>query len=348
MKPLQERQFPKEKVTVRVIHGGLQTLVEDWPGRTGYRKRGIAVSGALDDIAYRAANLLVGNPIGDLAGNPVGEACLEIRGGFFQAEFTEDTAIAITGANMNPTINNVPTPMWETIRISPGDKIKFETCKEAGFTTYLAIAGGIDVPLSWGSKSTCTKESYGGFQGRALRPKDELKIGKPKAKLSNLEGRKFRKDLIPEYHQVWDLRATPGPRSAPDYFTEEGMDMWFSQPLKITLNANRTAYRLENPKPIFARTNGGIGGIHPSNVLHDPYREPGALNVCGDFGILLLRDTNTTGGFVCPLTVILADLWKIGQAMPGRDSVKFIYCSLEEAAQALAEREAMFTEESLE
>lgn len=329
---------------IRVIEGGVQALVEDWPGRVQSRRRGVAMSGAVDDVACRAANLLVGNPVGDFAGNGMGEACLEIRGGDFEAEFTEDTVIAITGADMGQTINNAKVPLWASIKVTKGDKIKFGAPKELGFTSYLGIAGGIDVPLVWGSKSTCTKECYGGFEGRQLQVGDELKLGKPRIKLEDLEGRKFNKSLIPEYQRAWEVRAIPGPKAAPDYFTEEGMDLWYSKPFQVDHNSNRGAYRLRHPKPIFARETGGVGGVHPAMVILEPYSDPGALNVGGDFGILLFKDAVSIGGYVVALTVINVDLWKIGQAAPLRDSIQFVYCTPEEARQALIEREVMFTD----
>lgn len=329
---------------IRVIEGGIRALVEDWPGRTHYRRSGVSLSGAIDDMAHRAANLLVGNPVGDYSGNPMGEACIEISGGGFEAEFTEDTVTAITGADMDQTINDASVPLWESVRITKGDKIKFGPIKELGFTSYLGIAGGIDVPLIWGSKSTCTKEAYGGFKGRQLQAGDELKLGKSKINLSKLEGRRFKKGLIPQYQRIWELRAIPGPNSAPDYFTEEGMEMWFSQPFQIDHNSNRHAYRLRHPKPLFARKTGGEGGVHPSMVILQSYRDPGSLNVGGDFACILFRDSVAIGGYVVALTVINADLWKIGQAAPVRDSIKFVYCMPEEATQALIEHEAMFTE----
>lgn len=218
---------------IKVISGGSYSLVEDWPGRGKYRARGVSPSGAVDDIAYRAGNLLVGNLVGDYSGNPIGDAIIEMSGGYFEAEFLEETVIAITGADMSPTINGVSVPMWQTIRVHSGDAIKFGAVKGPGFTSYLANAGGIDVPKLWGSRSTCVKEHYGGLKGKVLEAGDELKFGQRRFDLDVLEGRKFRTDKIPPYEQeIIHVRATPGPRSAPDYFTEKGMDMWFSQPFQ--------------------------------------------------------------------------------------------------------------------
>ena len=212
----------------------------------------------------------------------------------------------------------------------------------------MGISGGINVPVMWGSKSTCTKDGYGGFKGRRLLKGDELELGKlSKATIRKLEHRGWRKDLIPQYQTIWEARAVPGPNSAPDYFTEEGMEMWYSQPMQADHNSGRLGYRLRHPKPIFGRKDGGVGGAHPSNVIVQPYRTPGSLNVCGDFGIILFDNLNS-GGFVVPLTVIRADLWKIGQTAPGRDYIRFVYCTVEEGREALIEQDKLFTEDSLE
>lgn len=325
---------------MKIINGGIRTLVEDWPGRPGYSLKGISPAGGVDSVSLRAANLILGNSFG--------EATLEITAGIFEAEFTEDTVIAITGADTGPTINEQPVPMWESIRVSKGDKIKFGHLRELGLISYLGFAGGINVPVFLGSKSTCTNGSYGGFKGRPLRAGDDLELGRPKRDLSKLEGVKLKKDIIPEYSKNWEVRAIPGPQTSPDYFTEEGMDMWYSEPWRVDHNANRGALRLRHPQPMFAKTTGGMGGVHPSNVILQPYPFPGTLNVCGDFGILLFLDGVGIGGYACALTVILADLWKLGQARPLTNSIKFVYCTFEEAKVALDQEDALFTEDSLE
>jgi biotin-dependent carboxylase-like uncharacterized protein len=325
---------------MRVMNGGIQTFVEDWPGRPCYAMKGISPAGAVDTYSLRAANVLVGNH--------AGEAALEIRAGFFEAEFTEDTVIAVTGADMAPTVNGGLVPLWESIKVSKGDKIKFGPLQGGGFVSYLGIAGGINVPIFLGSKSTCTNGSYGGFQGRKLEGGDHLEFGKPEKRLRELEGRKFKKPLIPEYSKIWKVRAIPGPQTAPDYFTEEGMEMWYSQPWRVDHNINRGALRLRHPKPIFARTTGGMGGVHPANLILQPYACPGALNVCGDYGILLFVDGVSIGGYVCALTVIVADHWKLGQVKPVVDSIKFDYCKFEEAREALIKQDDIFTEAALQ
>ena len=222
---------------LRVINGGIETLVEDWPGRLGYLGKGMSASGAFDNVALGFANILVGNASG--------EAGLEITGGFFEAEFIGATVIAVTGTDMQPSINGEQIPMWESVAVNKGDSIKFGHIGPVGFRSYMAIAGGIDVPPYLGSKSTCIFGSYGGFEGRKLKVGDELKVGKPKASLSELSGNRLKEGVIPEYTNKWVLRAIPGPNTSPDYATEEGMDHLFSYSSKIQHTSNRSAYRLE-------------------------------------------------------------------------------------------------------
>jgi len=153
---------------LKVLNGGIETLVEDWPGRLGYLGKGMASSGAFDNVALQFANLLVGNI--------PGEAGLEIAGGYFEGEFTDDAVISLTGTDMKPTINGQPVPLWESIQVNKGDAIKFGHFGEFGFRTYLAVAGGIDVPVYLKSKSTCIFGGYGGFEGRKLQPGDVIKF----------------------------------------------------------------------------------------------------------------------------------------------------------------------------
>ena len=255
---------------LKVINGGIETLVEDWPGRLGYLGKGMASSGAFDNVALQFANLLVGNA--------PGEAGLEITGGYFEGEFTSDAVISLAGTDMKPTINGQPVPMWESMAVNKGDKIKFEHFGEFGFRTYMGIAGGIDVPPYLNSKSTCIFGGYGGFEGRKLQPGDVIKSAEPAQDLKSLAGRSLKKDIIPEYSREWRLRATPGPNSSPDYVTGEGMDLLFENSFKIQHTSNRSAYRLDElPDYFFARKDGGVGGSHPSNIVDHAYAMRGGI-----------------------------------------------------------------------
>ena len=321
---------------MKVIEGGIETLTEDWPGRLHLGRIGVAQSGAVDGVSLRVANLLVGNPLGEVG--------FEVRLGF-EAEFTHDALIAITGADAKPTINGQGVPLWQSILVGAGDVIAFKTFPEFGMVSYVGIAGGIAVPTVWGSKSTCTKEGYGGYQGRKLQAGDELQLKKIARKtLKTLESRNWEETARPAYQRIWEVRAVPGPNSAPEYFTEEGMELWYSAPFKIDHNSGRLGYRIRHPKPILSRPSGGEAGHHASMMPMQPYRAPGALNVCGDFGVILMHDAINAGGYVVALSVILADLWKVGQATPLRDSIHFQYCTVDEARETLLAQENSINE----
>jgi 5-oxoprolinase (ATP-hydrolysing) subunit C len=326
---------------LKVINGGIETVVEDWPGRLGFLGKGMSASGALDNVALQFANLLVGNPIG--------EAGLEIAGGYFEAEFGVDTVIAVCGTDMQPTRNDKPIKNWESVAIKAGDRIKFSHFGETGFRAYLAVAGGIDVAPYLNSKSTCIFGSYGGFEGRKLAPQDVLRFGRPAGALENLAGRRVKHSALPEYENEWHVRAIPGPNASPDYVTREGMDYLFENSFKIQHTSNRSAYRLDAVKKgFFARADGGVGGSHPSNIVDHAYAIRGALNICGDTPIILIGDGPTLGGYLCALQVINADLWKIGQGTPSRDRLRFVLCTRQEALQARIDQKQRFTAASLE
>ena len=325
---------------LKIINGGIETLVEDWPGRLGYLGKGMSASGAFDNVSLGLANVLVGNPSG--------EAGLEITGGFLEGEFTGDHVIALVGTDMQPTINGQPIEMYTSHQVSAGDKIKFTHIGTTGFRCYLAVAGGVDVPAYLGSKSTCIFGAYGGFQGRPLAAGDEVKFGLPGAELASLAGRKLKPEALPPLTNQWVLRAIPGPNTSPDYVSAEGMELLFSRVSKIQHTSNRSAYRLEElPTSFFARTDGGVGGSHPSNIIDHAYAIRGALNICGNTPILLIADGPTLGGYMCALNVINADLWKVGQGTPGRDTMQFRLCSQEEAIEARKKQKQWLSEASL-
>jgi biotin-dependent carboxylase-like uncharacterized protein len=319
--------------SVRIVNKGIQVLVEDWPGRTGYYKFGYSISGAADHLAHRLANLLVGNQ--------PGEAGLEIAGGMLVAELQSDSTIAITGANLQPTINDEPVTMWRSISVKRGDVIKFMFPKDFGFRAYLAFGGGIDVPEFFGSRSTCIYGRYGGFQGRPLEAGDVLKIGS--ASRPNSSERRVIPESVPRHERAWEVRMVPGPTCVPDYITEDGMERVYSASFRVDRNADRSGYRLVTPPEIFpsswARETGGVAGKHSSNIVDMGYTLPGGLNVSGDQIIILGPDGPCGGGFVTMGMVLYADVWKVFQAIPGKDTITFVHATIEEAEASRKETE---------
>lgn len=313
---------------IKVIHGGMQSLVEDWPGRLGYNGQGMSASGAMDNVALQMGNLLLGNPLG--------EAGIEIAAGLFSCEFERDGVVAITGGDMGPTLNEKPINNWESVFVKSGDVLKMSPYR-SGFRAYLTVAGGIDVPAYLGSKSTCIFGNYGGYEGRPLKAGDVLKAGASKYKWNG--ARRIDSKEIPQYEHIVSLRAIPGMNAAPDFVSEKGMEYLFEHEFPVSLNANRSAIRIEEvPTWFFSRESGGVGGSHPSNIVDHAYNIRGGLNVTGNTPSLLVADGPTLGGFMCALHVINVDLWKIGQAVPGKDKLKFVYSTPDEATRLRKER----------
>ena len=324
---------------IKVLNGGIEIVVEDWPGRVGYMGLGMSPSGALDNLALQIGNIIVGN-------DP-GEAGIEITAGYCSFEFTEDKVICLTGTDMSATVNGNTVPLWEAFKVYAGDQLKFDHFADQGFRAYILVAGGIDVPLYLDSKSTCLFGSYGGYEGRKLKPGDELK-GCVVTDQDSLIGRKINPKYKPIYKNVWDVRLIVGPASVPDYVTKEGMDYLFSHEHKVRHDSNRSGYRLEElPSFFFARENGGEGGDHPSNWIESGYNMLGAVNINGNFPTLLIGDGPTFGGLMCSANIIYADLWIIGQTIPGRDKIHFVQTTQEEAKQARIEQMQMLKKADL-
>jgi len=319
---------------IKILNAGIEVLVEDWPGRLGYMGMGMAAAGAMDNLALQLGNLVLGNDSG--------AAGLEIAAGYCEFEFTEDGVAALSGADMSAELNGSLMPLWEAVAVKAGDNLKFSHFGAAGFRSYLTIEGGIDVPLYLGSRSTCLFGSYGGYEGRKLAAGDVLSADKSAPKKAAV-GKKLNPKYIPEYTNVWELRAIAGPNSDAEYVTAKGMDFFFQNQFRISHNANRSAYRLsEVPDYFWAREDGGAGGSHPSNIVDHGYNMRGAINVTGNTPSILIADGPTLGGYVCIANVINADLWKIGQGIPSRDRIKFTQVSVEEAIALRNERAEFF------
>ena len=151
-----------------------------------------------------------------------------------------------------------------------------------------------------------------------------------KTELPLFEG--FAEEKFLQYSHAWEIGVLPGPQEAPDFFTNEDMEMFYSTSWQVHYNSNRLGVRLEGPAPKFTRKDGGEGGSHPSNI-HDFVYATGTVNFTGDMPIVLAQDGPSLGGFVCPATVPRGELWKIGQVTAG-DTIRFFKMTLEEASTA--------------
>jgi biotin-dependent carboxylase-like uncharacterized protein len=304
--------------TIEVLEGGIQTTVQDYPGRRGMLAQGFFPAGPMDHFAFRAANLLVGN-------DPAA-AGLEVTLGSFAMRIEGGATIAVCGAEAPVTLNGEEIPLWES---RWGSELRIGVSPGPGFRLYVAIAGGIDVPPLFDSRATYTMGALGGFEGRALAKGDRLPLGEDRG---DGAGRRFAEVARPAYEREWEVRAMRGPQAAPDYLTEADMQTFFGRPWPVDRNSNRTGIRLESHKFEWARRTGGIAGGHPSNILDNSY-PVGAVNVNGDLPVILGPDGPTAGGFVVAATVVHADLWKIGQFRPVGDHVRFREVTIDEAIE---------------
>jgi len=304
---------------IEVLKGGLYTTVQDYPGRIGYWNVGVPPSGPMDVFAFRIANRLVGNS--DRA------AGLEITAIGPKLVFKTDALIALTGARLKGTINNDQAPWWEAIFVKKGSVLSLKGIRGLGLRSYLAVAGGLDVPEYLGSKSTFPKGMLGGYEGRPLKKGDVLRLNRETPDLDR--ARRLAFENIPQYKTEWEVGVLPGPHSAPDFFTPATVETFYCTPWLVHHDSNRFGYRLVGPKPEFARKDGGEGGTHPSNVNDYAYAI-GAVNFTGDMPIILMVDGPSLGGFVSLATVVTSELWKVGQAKP-HDRIRFKKITLEEA-----------------
>ena len=307
---------PRPRITVE--RPGLLTTVQDLPGRLGRWDVGVPPSGPMDDLSFRLGNRALGNP----AGAPG----LECTATGPALRFSRSATVCITGAYCLVTIDGAPAPMWEPIEIPAGGLLDIGAAEVAGLRTYVLFAGGLDIPRYLGSASTFTLGRFGGHGGRQLVAGDVLRAvpvtdAGPCAPVPA--------ELRPAMPTEWELAVTEGPHAAPEFFTRSDMDTLYAACYRVHFNSARTGVRLEGPTPQWARADGGEAGLHPSNI-HDTAYSVGALDFTGDTPILLGPDGPSLGGFVCPVTVISAQRWKLGQLRPG-DTVRFVAVRAQDA-----------------
>jgi urea carboxylase len=295
--------------TIEVVAPGTQTTVQDWPGRLGYWDVGVPPSGPMDHLSLRLANRALGNP--------QGAAALEITLSGPVLKFDRATTLCLAGAEMSATLDGEPVPFWTPFAVKAGQVLKTGAVTGSGTRAYLAVAGGFQVPDYLGSKATFTLGGFGGHAGRALLAGDVLHLD-PDAKATP---QSVPQDLRPAFTRNWTVGVLYGPHGAPDFFTEGDIAAFFAADWEVHYNSSRTGVRLIGPKPKWARSDGGEAGLHPSNI-HDNAYAIGAVDFTGDMPVILGPDGPSLGGFVCPVTIAQAELWKMGQLRPG-DKIRF-------------------------
>lgn len=309
--------FCPEENVIEVIDGGIQTTVQDYPGRTGYWMVGVPPCGPFDMYSFRIGNSLLGNE----SSAPGLE--MTITGGKYK--FHCEASFCITGADMNPTLNGKPISMYMVVTADAGDELDFDTC-DTGMRSYMLVRGGLDVPKVMGSASTFIDGRFGGHSGRTLRTGDMLGLSD---NCSAAEGAEVPENCRPSIGHDWEIRIIPGPQPTAEYLKPEYLHTLTTSVYEVNYDSARTGIRLNGPIPEWSREDGGEAGLHPSNI-HDNAYSVGALDLTGDQTIILGPDGPSLGGFVCSAVTAKSDQWKLGQLHAG-DHVRFRLITLGQA-----------------
>lgn len=305
--------------SLKVIAPGIQTSVQDL-GRTGFQHLGVPVSGALDPLALRLANLL--------AGNAQGEAGLEIMHmGPTLEVCAESVRVALAGgsAAIEVTGRSRPVPAFHSVRLSRGEQFRVAATGESA-CAYLAVEGGFDVPEVMGSRSTYVRGGFGGHRGRPLSEGDELPL-----RMAEAPDRPER--MLPRavLERPRVIRVTLGPQD--DHFTPDAIAALGESEYAVSRATDRMGMRLDGP---------ALAHRDRYNIVSDGIA-PGAIQVPGDgMPIILLADRQTTGGYTKIATVISCDLPGLGRLRPG-DRIAFEVVGLEEAAKARRAAQSWFS-----
>lgn len=301
---------------IRIIKPGLLTTLQDL-GRYGYQKSGMAVSGAMDTLALKIGNLLLGNPVDE-----VGLECT-LTGPVIV--FEENQLIVITGGNLSPKIDVDTVEMWKPLYVPKGSTLSFGKAV-GGCRSYLCVYGGFDVPEVLSSRSTYLRAGIGGWEGRALKANDLLPFKKnyngPFKKIGWSAGRNIYPDL-----SVRSIRVIKGPEF--EQFTPESISSFFNEAFSISSEADRMGYRLSGPS--LQR--------HIAKEMLSAAVTFGTVQVPGQgTPIVLMADHQTTGGYPRIAQVISVDLTLLAQMQPGQQ-ITFELITLEEAQALLLTRE---------
>ena len=313
-------------MSIEVIKPGLSTTVQDL-GRPGYYHLGIPLSGALDQYSCRLANLLVGND--------ESAAVLECTLLAPELAFTDNAIIAVAGAQATPRINGKDVESNASLAVKAGDTLGFDFMK-AGARTYIAVAGGIDVPMVLGSRSTYALGAIGGLQGRKLAAGDRLPVGNPGREAR--AGRTVDIELVSSMAKELALRVLPGL-----YFhrlTESSAETFFADTWTVASEADRIGYRYRRGRALhFLERQQPFGaGSDPSNIVDAGYPY-GSIQVPGGLEpIVLLRDAVSGGGYAMIGAVISADMDCIAQMQPN-NKARFLLVDMPLALSARAERQ---------
>ncbi|TNM63441.1 5-oxoprolinase subunit C family protein [Aliirhizobium smilacinae] len=303
---------------IEIIQTGPFNTVQDL-GRPGFRNIGVTTSGAMDPLALKVGNSLLGNE--------TDAAVIEIQTYPFKLRFTKATAFVVTGADCGASIDGRPVQPWCALPVEAGQLLELGQPR-VGTRAYICIAGGIDVAAVMGSRSTSLRGAFGGNEGRFLVAGDILQLGDISASL-NLPATGIA--VVDPAYALADVYPAPEdgalvvraiPAGEHSLFGEDAERFW-SQTWKISTQSDRTGYRLmgepiKPTTPVEMRSHGVVSGV----VQVPPSGEP----------IIQMSDANTAGGYPKIAGVIEADLWRLGQTRIG-SRLRFVRVTHAQAAE---------------
>jgi biotin-dependent carboxylase-like uncharacterized protein len=320
---------------IEVIKPGLETSVQDLPGRIGFWSQGFPPSGPVDNWSFRMANLLVGNDRD--------AAALECQFLGPTLKFSADGAIALTGAPMGATIDGQAVQMWQTVGVQAGQVLALSAATR-GARSYIAFSGGIQTPTVLGSRSTFHMAGVGGIDGFALKAGQTIPIGQQGSAPSLSVPPQFRPSLTET--RSWEVECMVGPND--DWLDDASVEMFFNAEWSVQARSNRTGIRLTGPEFQFAdkaHNKRPEHGNDPANILSHGY-PLGGINLAGQTPIIFINDAPSSGGFINPFTIPSAAFWKIGQARPG-DRLNFKRVTIGEANKLRQDLDAICAPQNL-
>jgi antagonist of KipI len=311
---------------IRIARGGLLTTVQDL-GRRGMQQHGVVAGGAMDPVAHRIANLL--------AGNSEDAATLECTLLGPTLEFVEDALFAIGGADLGATLDDHAVPLWSPVAAPAGSTLAFGG-RRSGCRAYVAIAGGIDVPVVLGSRATDLIAGIGGLDGRALVAGDQLHAAAPDGRARRLRdrlassprsARSAGRSLLPRYTSDPVVRVIRGPEH--ELFSAASRELLTAGTFEVSPQSNRMGLRLTGPGLSLA----GLYDLHSSPVATGTIQVPPSGEL-----IVLMADHQTIGGYPRMACAITVDLPLLAQAPPGT-RIRFSEVSVAEAQSLYLARE---------
>ena len=308
-------------MSIKIIKPGVFSTVQDL-GRTSFLDLAVPVSGVMDKVSASIANLLVGND--------TGAALIEIVDGNFECTTQSDVLMSVVSGNAHVEINNKSTPINRPLFLPKGSTLQLKNNLEGRYS-YLAIAGGWDVPEVLGSKSTFVTAAFGGHQGRILKKEDELFATQTISKQNKILLQLFKSEMV--NWSTWSIPSKEflSPANSKvrviagrefDWFEDSSVADFLTKPYHFN-NGNRMGYRLDGEK--IERKKSHQGELLSTAVV------PGTIQVTGDGSlILLMADCQTTGGYPRLAKVAEVDLPICAQLKPGQ-AIHFELINLKEA-----------------